>query len=657
MGGMESSVSADAMSNDPRSTIFLSYARADRERVASITLALEEAGHNVWWDTLIEGGAAFAKTIEAALENADVVVVAWSKTSIESDWVRDEASRGRDRGRLVPISLDGTQPPLGFRQYHFVDLSHWNGDSNAKEIGQLQRAIAAIQHGPTPSPAPRITNTAVIPTSSRRRVLTFAGGATLVALTGGVVAWQRGLFSAGETTPDNSIAVLPFTNLSGDPAQSYFSDGLAAELRATLARSNLFRVAAQTSSNMFRDHKANAKDMASKLSVAYLLDGSVRRAGNVVRIATELVEARSGFSRWSQTFDRKMSDIFAIEDEIAATVAHAISGQMPGAKPKPLPPTAGTTNVLAYEAYLRGKALFNLDIDESTERQALAQFDMAIAADSRYAAAYAARSRALAIIAGQYTKADQLHHMFDSAIQAAQKAVSLAPDLDEAQAALGYAIYTGNLDFRAARPAYDRAYALGLGNADILLLFAFFASKAGRGAEALQAVDRALLLDPLNPRVYRAKGRILYAMRRYQEAIPPLQQSLTMSPKISTSHATIGNALLMLGRLDEARAAYLAEPHKDVQSVGLAIISHRQGNSQAAQAAFDTLLAGYGDSAAYQQAQILAQWGKNDLAIAALEKARAVGDDGITLLRNDPMLDPVRTDPRFKRLLAALGLA
>ena len=310
-----------------RPTAFLSYARADQMQATKLAKALEAAGLNLWWDALIEGGAAFAKSIEAALENCDAVIVVWTRISVGSDWVLDEAAKGRDLRKLVPVSLDGTEPPLGFRQYQSVDLSRWQGNTDAAEIIGIVRGVRAAagqtEHPPRAAVKAQRHSLAV----SRRGVLFATAGATLAGAAG-LIAWRQGMIGGHGPASGNSVAVLPFTNLSGDKSQDYFSDGLSEELRATLARNLKLLVMAQASSATFRDRKDDAVTIAGKLGVAYLLDGSVRRSGDIVRVNADLIDGHTGFSRWSQSFDRGMQDIFAVQSEIAGTVSRALVAQV-----------------------------------------------------------------------------------------------------------------------------------------------------------------------------------------------------------------------------------------------------------------------------------------------------------------------------------------
>jgi len=640
--------------------VFLSYSRADKAQAVRLARALQGAGLDVWWDTLIEGGAEFAKTIEAAINTCDAVVVAWSHTSVSSDWVLDEAARGRELRKLVPVSLDGIEPPMGFRRYHSIDLTGWQGDAGAAQIDAIVRGVAALPGREAASSAiTPVAPVAMPQTVSRRRLLLGAGVAAAAGVAG-LVAWRKGLHLRFFAASGNSVAVLPFENVGGNPQQDYFAEGLAEEVRATLARNVGLLVMAQASSAKFRDSPEGATTIAEQLGVAYLLDGSVRRSGDVVRVTADLIDGGSGFSRWSQTFERRISDIFAVQSEIASTVASALasrvaSGTGTSGQATDAVAAGGTLNLAAFDAYLRGRALYDLAVDEASETAALAQFDAAIAADPAYAAAHTARARSLTTIANQYGEVTRRAGLYDAAVASAERAIAIAPDLADAQSTLGFTLFQGRLDASAAREPFERSVLSGSGEATVLARYAQYSARTGRDSEAVAAMTRALRLDPLNPLIYRAAGSVEYAARRYAESIPPLRKALDMNPKMGRAHASIGDALLMLGKAAEARVEYAAEPAMDFNLAGIAIAGHRLGDTAAAGAALDRLRTQLGDKSLYQQAQVLAQMGNRESAIAALEQARAVGDGGLIYARNDPMLDPLRSDPRFARLLQGMG--
>src|SRR3984893_2323209 len=207
--------------------VFLSYARLDRPRIQSLITALEDSGLEVWWDARINGGALFAKTIAAALEASDAVIVVWSKLSIESNWVLDEAMHGRDRGRLIPVSFDGSESPLGFRQFHTIDLSAWTGDPQSPQWAATLHAIAAVAGTPIPLPPRRTTVVRI----TRRRVIAGGTGLAIAAATGAAyLTWRHAKIAPSS----DSVAVLPFRNLSADASQAFFSDGLTEEMRIAL---------------------------------------------------------------------------------------------------------------------------------------------------------------------------------------------------------------------------------------------------------------------------------------------------------------------------------------------------------------------------------------------------------------------------------------
>ena len=631
------------------STIFLSYARADQKTALPIIRIFEAAGYSVWWDGLLEPGERFSKTTEGALERAKAVVVLWSKTSAASHWVHDEATRGRDRRCLVPVSIDGSEAPLGFRQFQVIDVSKAKSVA-APAYQAVLRAVAALHDRPYEAPA----RAAVSAPAISRRVAIGGGAAVLVA--GGAAAWLTGLIG-GSSVSATSVAVLPFANLSGDPGQAYFSDGLAAEIRSQLARNELLQVAAQASSNMFRERADDARTISRKLRVAYYLDGNVRRAGDIVKVSAELINGKTGTAEWEESFERPMANIFAVQSEIAMRVASALSAEMDPTKAKDAgaKQLAGTKSVAAFDAYLRGKDLYDAGIDEASDRQALAKFDEAIAADSGYAAAHAARSRALSVIANLYASGADRRQLFDMAVVAGKRAVELAPNYAEAHSALGFAIAFGQLNMKAARTAYAKSYELGSGDADVISRYAVFRSRFGEYAPANQAILQSSALDPLNARTFRSIGDINYGAGRYEEAIAGYAKALSLNPKLGGANAAIGYARFMQGKLGEAEKAFALESGKERQLIGTALVEHRKGNLPAAQNALDELLKKSGDRDLYQYAQIHAQWGEPDRAIAELQQARANDDSGLVMMYNDPLLEPIRKRPEFSSLLKSLG--
>jgi TolB-like protein/Tfp pilus assembly protein PilF len=622
--------------------VFVSYARADEKRAKAIIRTIGRAGFKVWWDGLIPSGDRFSARIAQALEGAAAIVVLWSVHSIDSVWVQDEAGFGRDHHRLVPILIDAAAPPLGFRQLQCVDLRGSKNSSGA-EMQHALRAIAELLGRPA-------LQLPTKPLLDRRTAI--VGGSAVAAGAIAIGAWRYGNFGQGSAT--NSIAVLPFQNLSGDASKQYLSDGIAAEVRATLSRNPLLMVMGQASSNKFRDPSDDSRGIARKLNVSSLLDGNIMVAGNVIRIAVELVQGSTGFSRWSEKFERQLSDILSLQDDIANAVNSALSSRLSRSNRESRASNGGTHNVAAFDAYLRGKDLFDSQRDEASDRSSLEAFSDAVQLDPGYAAARAARSRALAVIANEYAQAAERRPLYGQAVDEAKRAISAAPHFAEAHAALGYALFYGQLDIMAADEPYERARQFGSGSPDVLALYAIYRARRRQFDRARPAIARAAELDPINPSVFKNMGRISFAAGDYAAAIAGARRALDLNPEIGAAHGDIGNALLLQGKTDEAAAEFARERVQLLAIPGRAFVALRQGNAAGAKRAFDDLVRSQGDNGLYQQAQVLAQWNRVDEALKSLEKCVEAQDSGLVYLLSDPFLALLQNQPRFKRLLRQL---
>lgn len=641
------------LDGDRATTVFLSYSRADQKRALPVIKALEAAGLQVWWDGLLEGGDTFLPTTEAALENADAVVVLWSKTAVESHWVRDEATRGRERGCLVPLTIDGTHPPLGFRQLQTINLSKWHGKQTAPEFERAVRAINSVvgQAPKTPSPGPKQL-------ALSRRALIVSGSALLAG--GTALAGWKLLGPSAAQAQSNGVAVLPFLNLSGDANQTYFSEGISEQIRSTLSRNSKLLVIAPTSisasiSAVAKDGIADAKDVAKRLSVAYVLSGKVRRSGDQLRISAILTDGATGASPWNDDFQRTMSDVFVLQDEIADAVAAALTAQTTtGGKSAPGGP-GGTSNLKAYDAFLRGNAFYALRSGEAAYRAALAQYEIAVREDPDYAAALAARAFTLTVITNSYGKANEFKAAYDDAIGTARRAVQLAPKLAIAHATLGHVLVRSKLDLRGAAAPFDTARKLGTGDAMVQSLCAIFAAGMGQLGEAEQAIARGIKLDPLNAGTLRIASFAALCARNWPLAIDRARKALSLNPQLDGAHSRIGDALIQQGKYAEAKLEYGLEPGTLERFTGEAIASARSSDAAGIRIATDKLLREFGDASTYQQAQIAAQSGQADQAMAKLLHAREIGDVGLALAYTDPMLDPLKGRPDFSQLLTTLG--
>jgi TolB-like protein/Tfp pilus assembly protein PilF len=648
-------------------SVFLSYSRSDLERARPVIALLEGAGFDVWWDGRLEGGENYLATTENRLESADCVLVLWSQTSVASHWVRDEAQRGRERGCLVPLSLDGTMAPLGFRQFQLLDIAGWSGEPAAPEAARILAAVRT--RSGTEADAAEPAFAAAVPaaaatsaTAARsglmlsRRTL-MIGGAGIAATAAAVGVWQAGLLGS-RAAGAISMVVLPFANLTGDVSKAWFSNGLSNELRAVLVRNPRLRVSAPTSSGAVGSEDEFA--IGRKLGVEHILRGSVQRDDTKVRVSAELVQIEGGLVRWAETYDRAIEDVFALQSDIAETVALSLVAQTVGETEARSSLDAqaaigGTQDITAYEAFLRGHALYDLSAGIETDRDALAQFDTAIAADPDYAMAHAMRATMLSAIANAADDAGEARTFYASAASAAERAIAIEPKLAQGHAALGFALNNGQLKRAAAMPHYQAAERLAPGDADILRATAMFYSYGKDLPKAQAMIERVLELDPLNARAFRTAGFIALFARDYAAVIARMKRALELNPSLASAYFMIANALLMQDDAAGALAAAREERAPIFAGTARAIAAHRLGDAAAADAAYAAIVDQYGDAALYQQGQVLAQRGQPEQALQKLEAAYAGGDPGMLFALHDPLLDPLRTAPRFAQLLSRLG--
>jgi TolB-like protein/Flp pilus assembly protein TadD len=641
------------------SQVFVSYKAEDRPRAALIVAALEAEGLSVWWDQHIEPGSHWRESIAQSLMTAPCVIVLWTEASVGAGgrFVQDEAGRAQQRGVYLPVRLDQVDPPLGFGEQQCVSMFGWRGSRTAPEFQTLKAAAQAMLAGEpaptpiTPSPPGRVVDRRLLLGGAALGIV--AAGAAGVALAPPSLLCGIGLCPADAA--GSSIVVLPFRNLSGDAHQDYLGEGVSEELRNALARLGSIRVAARTSSEAFKDARGGLAAIAAKLGVAFVLDGSVRAAGNVLRVTAQLVDAKSGFERWSDSFDRTLTDVIAVQTDIAASVAEALRGRLPGAQAA-LVARPTTAVPAAYDALLRGSQALRAAGDEAGYRKALALFEAAAAADPVCAEAYARQATVLNVLANQFEPAARVRPTLDRAIAAARQAVKLSPESGYAQSVLGYVLLFGRLDFGGARGPYERSIQLAPNDARVVGGYGQFAAKVGKAAVSLSTLNQAVSLDPLNPLIYRVQAQAMFAARRYTEAIGAMRHALDLAPAMGGAHALIGDARFLLGEVAVATAEYRADPSAMFRLTGLSIALHRSGDAAGSVAAFRELVTRLGDSAAYQQAQVQAQWGDADATFRTLEHAFALGDGGLVALKVDPFMDPVRGDPRFAGYMRRLNL-
>ncbi len=315
--------------------VFISYARADRAPVERLASALHKAGFSVWWDRHISAGEAFARTIEHELNEAKTVIVAWSKNSHFSEWVKDEASFARKHDKLFPVRLDQQEPPLGFRQIQSVDLYSWRGDARDEAFVLLIDSLRSKIDGDgaaKPASVPPVVEQAhfSLPDFLRGRGGVLIAAAFIVAVAAAVFLLRADI--GGNRAPEPTIAVLPFANMSANEEDGLFAEGLSEEIIHDLAKIGALRVIGRSYSLSRTDPGASLEDIAEALGVAHVLEGSVRRDGNRLRITIQLVNAENGMSLWSEIYDHTFENIFAIQEDVARSVADALRVEILGAE-------------------------------------------------------------------------------------------------------------------------------------------------------------------------------------------------------------------------------------------------------------------------------------------------------------------------------------
>lgn len=625
--------------------LFLSYKAEDRARVAPLVQALETDGLSVWWDEHIGGGDDWRDTILRHLEAARAVIVVWSRRSVgpNGQFVRDEATRALKRGTYLPVRIDKVDPPLGFGETQALELHGWKGDrSDARYQAVLStlrkrlgiKAVAAKQSGEQAS-------------GVTRRTLVIGAGAVAVASAAGIAAW---LLPRGHGGKGDSIAVLPFANLSGDPAQAYFSEGIAEELRSALSRVAGLKVVARTSSEAVKD--ADAKTAAHKLGVNNILTGSVRRSPQMIRVSAQLVDGRQGLERWAEVYDRPPADALQVQTDIANKVAEALSIRLGGPDRERLA-QGGTDNPAAHDLLLKAEDSLRGGDDNEIDRleRTMGIVDAALALDPKYGAAWALKASLLQMKAGGHSlTAAEYRANYAAAEQVARKAIQVAP-----QSRLGYSVLAEILDQqlkrRAALVQFQKMLALPGEDGRTLPVYATFLSEIGRTGEALRTADEALAVDPLNPQSFGRKAAILAGARRYDDAIRALDESIKLVPGLKGPRGFRAYCVAMSGKPDEARRQFetvWGDPALAPPGWAAALVARDHAMGQRLLARVQQTA---GDGAHYQYAQIYAQLGDRERALQSLERAWEVRDPGLTMMLIDPMLDPVRKDPRFAAVL------
>ena len=569
--------------------VFLSYARDDVELAKRLARLIGQAGHQVWWDREIQGGSHFSNEIDKALQDAEAVVVLWTEASIKSAWVQDEAAEGRDSGRLVPATLNGTRPPLGFRQYQSIELGQWSGAGEPQQFEVLLKAIEKSGDGkiarPKHSQAP----------------------AEKIAY---------------------SICVLPFANMSGEAEQEYFSDGISEDIITDLSNVSALSVIARNTAFTFKGQSLDVKEVAQKLGVTHVLEGSVRKAGNRVRITAQLIDGAKGDHVWAARYDRDLDDIFAIQDEISKAIVDALKVKLLPDEKKAIE-NRGTSSVEAYSLYLMARQQWvSGNFGDPRREEAIVKLcKQATLLDPNYAEAWALM--ALAQLDLKFVQGRE-----ENALPAAERALEINPRLAEAHC-----------------------------------IKARYVEEEGKTEEAEQQIRMALMLDPESWEVNREFARMLFRYGHVRDAIPYFEKAASLMDSdwsnpmmLITCYDSIGDEIhkrdAVKMALERAERALAKDPtNGPALAVGAYSLSMFGDQDRAREWIRRALLLDPENlNMRYNLAcTIIRQIGDFDEALKVLQPffERTSSTTIIRHMEADPDFDLIRNDARFKGMMSA----
>jgi len=489
--------------------VFVSYARSDKPRVAPLVAAIQAKGWSVWWDPAIDPGQEFDRQIAAELKATAAVLVVWTPVSVESRWVRGEAREGADRGVLVPVRFDGASLPIDVRALHTTDLDGWDGDPQSPQCQEVLRALSSIlARQPVDQTSPAKVPEVPMPA---------AGGTARVA-----------------------ICVLPFTNMSGDPEQEHFSDGITEDIITELSRWRLLSVRSRSASFRYRGAAVDMKQVARELNVRYIVEGSVRRIGDRIRITAQLIDADSGSHIWGEKYDRNLADVFSVQDQLVQKIVSTLVGRVQAAdieRSSRKPPTS----LAAYEYVLKANALPWDDPEGAAEATRL--LEAAIKLDPGYGLAHAV----LAALRWDSWYKDRSGS--DDGLQQAYALAKRAVELDQNESTC-FAIL-GHVCLR--RRSFD---------------------------QALQYGQRAIELNPTNPWNRADIGGIFIYVGRAEDALASFRLTREIDPYFDQSWywRFLGLAYMILKRYEEALEAFDHVQAPPVRILALAAGCHARLN-------------------------------------------------------------------------------
>jgi TolB-like protein len=659
--------------------VFISYASQDAALANTVVEALERNEVACWIAPRdVTPGAFYADAIVHAIDAAKAIVLILSRSAADSQHVLREVERAAAKRHPV-VSLRVDQAPLPAGLEYFLNTSQWLDASGGDIAGSMPKLITAVRvaiRAPVVTPKAAPTSRAAAPPSSARppkRSAIIVASLIGLAIAGFAIdrLWVTSKRVAptsvptaavpapmpdlgAPTIPEKSVAVLPFVNMSEDKNNEYFSDGLSEELIDMLTKIPDLRVPARTSSFYFKGKQTTVADIAKALSVSHVLEGSVRKSGNHLRIAAQLIRADNGYHLWSETYDRQLDDIFKVQDEIAAAVVTALKvSLLQGETPRATP----TSSTEAYTLYLQALAIATNAAQQVDLERVIDHLQRALKLDPKFARAWAALA-GWRVYNYEYFTSGDYQQVLAEARYAAEQALKLDPRLSDAHFAMA-TILSLEWNWKAAEAEINQALALDPGNADAFGVAIVIALTQGHFDEALQLAKRVVALDPLSALNYGSfagLGGAYLASGKLVEAETAYRQALDLSPAISQGHFLLGWTLMARREPASALAVMEKETDERYRDVGRAMALDAMGRKTEADRALAVAEAKYGGVVEYPIAVVYANRNDFSNAFAWLDRAFQLHDGWVPWMPWDPLLKNLRGDPRYKSFLRKMNL-
>ena len=659
---------------EPSHAVFLSYASQDAAAAQRIAEALRAGGIEVWFDqSALRGGDVWDQTIRKQIKSCVLFIPVISRHTHEREegYFRLEWKLAVDRSHLMtgnktflmPVVIDDTREddenvPDRFKDIHWTRLL--GGETPPAFVERLRKLLSPAEPHEPPKAAPPASSGASVPPSASRLwpwkvVLPLAVAALALAAIGYLTLGRLG-HSKPAAQVANSIAVLPLANESGDPSQQYFSDGISEDLITALSQFPSLKVIGRTSSFQFRNSREDSHSIGAKLGVAHLLEGSVRRSGDVVRVSAELINAEDGSAQWSERYDRPYKDLFALQDEITRAVAGALRAKLlPGehaAAQNEQPPSG---SLEAYNAFLQGKFYYSRRT-EADFHKAIEYLTSATDLDPRYALAWSWLSFAWADLGTGFLEGDPAQEATAKARAAAERALIVSPQLAAAHLARGNVLQFADLDWRGAEAEYRRALELEPNNGYAATLLGDQLATFGDVDQAIELTRKALATDPLQDFWYYWLAGYLSGLNRLDDAERAIRRAIELQPSAASYHTQLMIIEAQRGDAQAALAAAQQEVPGPWQVGALALARQLLDDRSAADAALEMLIKKYRGQSAYQIAEVYALRNDAEKTFEWLDRAWINRDGGLTGLLYDPFVLRYKNDPRFAAFCRKVGL-